>query len=140
MKQAGIEAMQLKQNYISTEHLLLGVINNSDNGASQVLKAMNIDADALRLDIEKFAPMGDNQRSNIPDRPHPSPRAKKVIENSLEEARLSFNDIFIRSEYILLGLLREEDTPAAQVLMNHGLRLEQVRDKIREVYRQSEKK
>jgi ATP-dependent Clp protease ATP-binding subunit ClpC len=128
MRQAGVIATQFRQDVISTEHLLLGLLENEENTACAIFRELSISIDLLKIEIERISPMGEGLSEK---KPRPSLRAKKVIEKALEEG-YSLGDGFIRTEYILLGLLREIDVPAAQVLNAHGLTLEKVRNNIRE--------
>ena len=124
MRLATQEAQRLDNEYIGTEHILRGLVKEGGGVAADVLKELGVQLHAITLQIEKCEQRGDSTifMGKLPQ----TPRAKKVIEYAMEEAR-NLNDNFIGTEHILLGLLREDEGYAAQVLMNLGLRLEQVR-------------
>ena len=98
----------------------------SSGVGATVLKNLDVDIKKLRLEIEKLVKSGPDMvtMGKLPQ----TPRAKKVIEYSMDEAR-NLNHNYVGTEHILLGLLREQDGVAAQVLMNLGLKLEEVRDR-----------
>ena len=124
---ANQEASRFNHEYVGTEHLLLGLIKESNGVAANVLKSMGVELRKIRLEIEKLVRPGPDlvQMGRIP----PTPRVKKVFEYALEEAE-KLNHNYIGTEHILLGLLREQDGIAAQVLMNFGLKLDDVRNEI----------
>ena len=95
--------------------------------AANVLKNLEVDLRKIRLEVEKLVQSGPEMitMGKLPQ----TPRAKKVIEYSMEEAR-NLNHNFVGTEHILLGLLREQEGVAAQVLMNLGLKLEEVREEV----------
>ncbi len=111
------EAGRLNHNYIGTEHLLLGLLRQPEGIAAMVLDDFGVTLDGARQEVEGIIGTGKKQagKGHIPF----TPRAKKVLELSLREAlRLGHN--YIGTEHILLGLIREEDGVAAQVLANHA--------------------
>ncbi len=120
------EARMLNQNYIGTEHLLLGLIREQDGIAAKALESLNISLEDVHQQVEDligrgtFVPTG-----HIPF----TPRAKKVLELSLREA-LQLGHNYIGTEHILLGLIREGEGVAAQVLLNLGADLEKVRSAV----------
>jgi ATP-dependent Clp protease ATP-binding subunit ClpC len=120
------EARMLNQNYIGTEHLLLGLIREQDGIAAKALESLNISLEDVHAQVEEligrgtFVPTG-----HIPF----TPRAKKVLELSLREA-LQLGHSYIGTEHILLGLIREGEGVAAQVLLNLGADLEKVRSAV----------
>jgi len=120
------EARMLNQNYIGTEHLLLGLIREQDGIAAKALESLNISLEDVHAQVEDligrgtFVPTG-----HIPF----TPRAKKVLELSLREA-LQLGHNYIGTEHILLGLIREGEGVAAQVLLNLGADLEKVRSAV----------
>src|SRR5512139_3298742 len=120
------EARMLNQNYIGTEHLLLGLIREQDGIAAKALESLNISLEDVHAQVEDligrgtFVPTG-----HIPF----TPRAKKVLELSLREA-LQLGHNYIGTEHILLGLIREGEGVAAQVLLNLGADLERVRSAV----------
>jgi len=127
MQLANQEAQRFNHEYIGTEHILLGLIKEGSGVAANVLKNLDVDLRKIRLEVEKLVQSGPDMvtMGKLPQ----TPRAKKVIEYSMEEARhLSHN--YVGTEHILLGLLREQEGVAAQVLMNLGLKLEEVREEV----------
>ncbi len=123
------EARFLKQNYIGTEHLLLGLIGEKEGIAAKVLQSLNISLEEIRLAVKESVTEGTAEvYEHIPF----TPRAKKVLELSLREA-LQMGHNYIGTEHILLGLLREGEGVAARVLNSFGVNLEIVKEKIREV-------
>jgi len=105
------EAGFLKQNYISTEHLLLGLIGEKEGVAAKVLLALNISLEDIRAAIKKSVTEGSSESyEHIPF----TPRAKKVLELSFREA-LQLGHSYIGTEHILLGLLREGEGAAARL-------------------------
>jgi ATP-dependent Clp protease ATP-binding subunit ClpC len=120
------EARLLNHNYIGTEHVLLGLVREGEGVAAQALTSMGIGLDAVRGQVEKIIGQGQAAPSgHIPF----TPRAKKVLELSLREAlQLSHN--YIGTEHILLGLLREGEGVAAQVLQQLGADLNRVRQTV----------
>jgi ATP-dependent Clp protease ATP-binding subunit ClpA len=117
------EARMLNHNYIGTEHILLGLIHEGDGVAARALESLGISLDAVRQQIEEIIGQGQQAPSgHIPF----TPRAKKVLELSRREsAQLGHN--YIGTEHILLGLIREGDGVAAQVLVTLGADLNRVR-------------
>src|SRR5690242_5998539 len=128
MQLANQEAQRFNHEYIGTEHVLLGLIKEGSGVAANVLKNLDIDLRKIRLEVEKLVQTGPDMvtMGKLPQ----TPRAKKVIEYSIEEARL-LNHNYVGTEHLLLGLLRENEGVAAQVLMNLGLELEDVREEVR---------
>src|SRR5437867_1646007 len=127
MQLANQEAQRLNHEYIGTEHILLGLVKEGSGVAANVLKNLDIDLRKIRLEIEKIVQSGPDMvtMGKLPQ----TPRAKKVIEYSIEEAR-NLNHNYVGTEHLLLGLLREQEGVAAQVLMNLGLKLEDVREEV----------
>lgn len=123
---ANSEAQRFKHEYIGTEHLLLGLIREGSGLGVQALKELNVNLDKIVSQIESLTLVGHLPiTAKLPQ----TPRAKKVIEAAMEEAR-NLKHKYVGTEHILLGLLRVDDAVAAQVLMNCGLRLEDARAKI----------
>jgi hypothetical protein len=120
------EARMLDHNYIGTEHLLLGLIHEGDGVAAKALEAMGISLDAVRQQVEEIIGRGQEAPSgHIPF----TPRAKRVLELSLRESgQLGHN--YIGTEHILLGLVREGEGVAAQVLVKLGAELNRVRQMV----------
>ncbi len=127
MQLANQEAQRFNHEYIGTEHILLGLVKEGSGVAANVLKNMDIDLRKIRQEVEKLVQSGPDlvTMGRLPQ----TPRAKKVIEYSMEEAR-SLNHNYVGTEHILLGLLREQEGVAAQVLMNLGLKLDEVRKEV----------
>ncbi len=127
MALANQEAQRFNHEYIGTEHILLGLVKEGSGVGATVLKNLEVDIKKLRLEIEKLVKSGPDMvtMGKLPQ----TPRAKKVIEYAIEEAR-ALNHNYVGTEHILLGLLRESEGIAAQVLMNLGLKLEEVRQEV----------
>ena len=120
------EARMLNQNYIGTEHLLLGLIREQDGIAAKALESLSISLEDVRQQVEELIGRG----TYVPTGHIPfTPRAKKVLELSLREA-LQLGHNYIGTEHILLGLIREGEGVAAQVLLNLGADLEKVRSAV----------
>lgn len=134
MQLANQEAQRLHHEYIGTEHILRGLATLDEGVAAIVLRNLGVEPQAITTEVDKFILTGD-AADHITDQPH-TPRAKKVIEYAMRESR-ELNDDYVGTEHILLGLLREEEGFAAQVLMNLGLRMERVRAEIRAIPRRS---
>src|SRR5260370_19479569 len=127
MELANMEAQRFNHEYIGTEHVLLGLIKEGAGTGAQALQNLGIDLRKVRLEVEKIVYFGPDTvtMARLPQ----TPRTKKVIEYAIEEARnLSHN--YVGTEHLLLGLLREQEGVASQVLMNLGLRLERARDEV----------
>ncbi len=126
---AKAEAQRLNHEYIGTEHILLGLVQEGSGVAANVLKQMNIDLKRIRNEIEKIVKGSPTMvtQGNLPF----TPRAKKVLELAVEEAsNLGHN--YIGTEHLLLGLIKENEGIAARVLLNLGVKLEEVREEILE--------
>ena len=120
------EARLLNHNYIGTEHILLGLIHEGEGIASQALESLGISLEAVRDQVEEIIGQGSQSPSgHIPF----TPRAKKVLELSLREA-LQLGHNYIGTEHILLGLIREGEGVAAQVLVKLGAELSRVRQQV----------
>ena len=127
MNLARQEAQRFNHEYLGTEHILLGLVQEGSGVAANVLKQMQIDLDKIRVEVEKIVKTGPSMvtMGQLPF----TPKAKKVLELSLEEAsNLGHN--YIGTEHILLGLIKENEGIAAQVLMNLGVKLEDVREEV----------
>ena len=127
MALANQEAQRFNHEHIGTEHILLGLVKEASGVGANVLKNLDVDIKKLRLEIEKLVKSGPDMvtMGKLPQ----TPKAKKVIEYAIEEAR-ALNHNYVGTEHILLGLLRETEGVAAQVLMNLGLKLEDVRQEV----------
>ncbi len=124
------EAERFNHDYIGTEHVLLGLIKEGSGVAANVLENLDVDLERVRSEVEGMvkhgpdvAPMG-----QLPF----TPRAKKVLEFAMEEAK-QLDHNYVGTEHLLLGLLRENEGVAAQVLMNLGLKLDEVRSEVMEL-------
>src|SRR4051794_1903398 len=120
------EARMLNHNYIGTEHILLGLIHEGEGVAAKALESLNISLDAVRQQVEEI--IGQGQAAPTGHIPF-TPRAKKVLELSLREA-LQLGHNYIGTEHILLGLIREGEGVAAQVLQKLGADLNRVRQTV----------
>ena len=127
MQLANQEAQRFNHEYIGTEHVLLGLVKEGSGVAANVLKRLDVDLRKIRLEVEKIVQSGPDMvtMGKLPQ----TPRAKKVIEYAMEEAR-NLNHNYVGTEHLLLGLLREQEGVAAQVLMNLSLKLEDVREEV----------
>jgi len=127
MQLANQEAQRFNHEYIGTEHILLGLVKEGSGVAANVLKNLDVDLRKIRLEVEKIVQSGPDMvtMGKLPQ----TPRAKKVIEYAMEEAR-NLNHNYVGTEHLLLGLLREQEGVAAQVLMNLSMKLEDVREEV----------
>jgi len=120
------EARRLDHNHIGTEHLLLGLLGVSEGVATEVLATHGVALDAARVEVERIVSRGPSTpRGHIPF----TPRAKKVLELGLREAKQLHHN-YIGTEHILLGLLREGQGVAAEVLAARGVDLSDVRQEV----------
>ena len=120
------EARMLNHNYIGTEHILLGLIHEGEGVASKALESLGISLEGVRAQVEEIIGQGQQAPSgHIPF----TPRAKKVLELSLREA-LQLGHNYIGTEHILLGLIREGEGVAAQVLVKLSADLNRVRQQV----------
>ncbi|MCK5492373.1 MAG: NDP-hexose 4-ketoreductase, partial [Candidatus Omnitrophica bacterium] len=117
------EARRFNHDYIGTEHMLLGLIREGEGVACAVLQNLGVDLDRIRIEIEKLISPG-SVAAVLGDIPF-TPRAKKALELAAEEAR-SLGHNYIGTEHIFLGLLREEEGIASQVLFSLGVDLKRV--------------
>src|SRR5688572_400471 len=127
MNLARQEAQRFNHEYLGTEHVLLGLVQEGSGVAANVLKNMGIDLNKIRMEVEKIVKTGPSMvtMGQLPF----TPRAKKVLELSMEEAgNLGHN--YIGTEHLLLGLIKENEGIAAQVLLNLGVKLEDVREEV----------
>src|SRR3954465_3827876 len=120
------EARLLNHNFIGTEHILLGLIHEGEGVAAKALESRGISLEAVREKVEEtIGPAGSSTTGSPPF----TPRAKKVLELSLREA-LQLGHNYIGTEHMLLGLVREGEGVAAQVLQNLGADLSRVRQQV----------
>ena len=126
---ANKEARRLDHEYIGTEHLLLGLVAEGTGVAANVLRLLGINADTIRREVLKIVQPGPDQPT-LENRPLPqTPRAKKVLECAIDEA-LQLIHTYIGTEHLLLGMMREEEGVAAQILINLGLRRDTIRQEV----------
>src|SRR5262245_48881756 len=125
MQLANEEAKRLDHEYIGTEHMLLGLVKEGYGVAAIVLKSLNINLNEVRSSIEKIVQGGPGEISKNSKLPM-TPRIKKVIECSIEEAR-RLNHNYVGTEHLLLGLASEQAGVAAEVLKNLGASREAIR-------------
>ena len=119
------EAIRLGHNNIGTEHILLGLVREGDGIAAKALYALGLTADQIQGEVEKLIGRGQEGTQTI----HYTPRAKKVIELSMDEAR-KLGHSYVGTEHILLGLIREGEGVAARVLSNLGVSLNKARQQV----------
>jgi ATP-dependent Clp protease ATP-binding subunit ClpC len=121
------EAERLNNDYIGTEHVLMGLIKEGSGVAANILENMNVDPEKVLKEIEKVVQPGTNMvtMGQLPF----TPRTKKMLEYSLEEMR-NLGHNYIGTEHLLLGLIRENDSEAAQVMLGMGIELEKVRKEV----------
>ena len=121
------EAERLRNDYIGTEHVLMGLIKEGSGVASNILENLNIEPEKVLLEIEKIVQPGSNMvtMGQLPF----TPRTKKMLEYSLEEMR-NLGHNYIGTEHLLLGLIRENDSEAAQVMISMGIELDLVRKEV----------
>ncbi|MBM4054473.1 MAG: ATP-dependent Clp protease ATP-binding subunit [Planctomycetes bacterium] len=121
------EARRFNHEYIGTEHILLGLVKEGSGVAANVLQNLDIELKKIRLEIEKIVQSGSDLVS-VGQLPF-TPRVKKVLEYAMEEAR-ALGHNYIGTEHLLLGLLKEQEGVAAQVLLNLGVKPEEVREEV----------
>ncbi|MCK9572297.1 MAG: NDP-hexose 4-ketoreductase, partial [Candidatus Omnitrophica bacterium] len=124
------EARRFNHDYIGTEHILLGLIREGEGVAAAVLQKIGVSLENIRLEVEKLVQPGPSTQI-IGDLPF-TPRAKKALELAAEEAR-SLGHNYIGTEHLLLGLIREGEGIASQVLLNLGMDLNSVRNEVMEL-------
>jgi ATP-dependent Clp protease ATP-binding subunit ClpC len=127
MALANQEAQRFNHDYIGTEHILLGLVKEGSGVGANVLKNLGVDLRRVRREVEQLIKHGPGMVT-MGKVPH-TPRAKRVIEYAIEESR-GLNHNYVGTEHLLLGLLREQDSVAAQVLIRLGLKLENVRAEV----------
>jgi len=120
------EAQKFGDGYVSTEHLLLGLVREPDSLAAQVIEAMGVSRNQILAEVEKQLPSADSTPGMDMTL---TPRAKRVIDLSYDEAR-NLNNNYIGTEHLLLGLIREGDGLAGRVLAKVGMRIEQTRKQV----------
>lgn len=121
------EARRFNHEYIGTEHILLGLVKEGSGVAANVLQNLDIELKKIRLEIEKIV-QGGSDLVSVGQLPF-TPRVKKVLEYAMEEAR-ALGHNYIGTEHLLLGLLKEQEGVAAQVLLNMGVKPAEVREEV----------
>jgi len=119
------EAIRLGHHNIGTEHILLGLIREGEGIAAKALHALNLEKDKIQEEVEALIGVGSQTSQAL----HYTPRAKKVIELSMDEAR-KLGHTYVGTEHILLGLIREGEGIAARVLNNLGVSLNRARQQV----------
>jgi ATP-dependent Clp protease ATP-binding subunit ClpC len=121
------EAKMLNHNYVGTEHILLGLLREGNGVAARALESLGIGLDAVRQQVEQIIGRGQGPppEGHIPF----TPRSKRVLELSLRES-LDLGHTYIGTEHILLGLIREGEGVAAQVLVDMGIDLDRARQQV----------
>ena len=121
------EAKRFNHDYIGTEHILLGLLREGEGVAAAVLQSLGMNLNNIRIEVEKLVQLGPATvvSGDLPF----TPKAKKVMELAMEEAR-TLGHNYIGTEHLLLGLIREGEGVASQVFMNMGLDLEKVREEV----------
>jgi len=131
LRGARLEAQRMGHQYIGTEHLLLGLVREGSGVAATVLQRLGVDPKRIRLEVEKVVRDGSDvvstgREANL------APMAQEACKYAAEEAKRMGRN-YVGTEHILLGLLRAEDSPAAQVLMNLGVEYEEVHESVMEL-------
>lgn len=121
------EAIRFNHNYIGTEHLLLGLVREGEGVAARVLDTLGVKLSKVRLAVELTIGRGDSTKS--PSEITLTPQMKKVVELAINEAR-KLGHSHVGTEHLLLGIARENESPAAKVLASFGVSLETVRDNV----------
>src|SRR5690625_3025051 len=119
------EAVRLGHNNIGTEHILLGLIREGEGIAAKALKELGLEEKKIEEEVEKLIGKGDQPMQSV----HYTPRAKRVVELSQDEAR-KLSHTYVGTEHILLGLIREGEGVAARVLHNLGVGLNKARQQV----------
>ncbi|GJM76928.1 hypothetical protein HMSSN036_91440 [Paenibacillus macerans] len=127
------EAVRLGHNNIGTEHVLLGLIREGEGIAAKALIGLGLGLEKIQDEVETLIGRGQEQPTNIAY----TPRAKKVIELSMDEAR-KLGHTYVGTEHILLGLIREGEGVAARVLNNLGISLNKARQQVLQLLGSSE--
>ncbi|WP_096186188.1 ATP-dependent protease ATP-binding subunit ClpC [Evansella halocellulosilytica] len=127
------EATRLGHNNIGTEHILLGLVREGEGIAAKALSALGLSSDKIQSEVENLIGRGEEQSTQV----HYTPRAKKVIELSMDEAR-KLGHSYVGTEHVLLGLIREGEGVAARVLNNLGVSLNKARQQVLQLLGSSE--
>src|SRR5690554_5194717 len=121
------EAVRFAHNFVGTEHILLGLVREGEGIAAKVLLSLGVDLAKVRAEIEKM--IGKGKQESSTQNLNYTPRAKKVIELAIEEGR-NLGHNYVGTEHLLLGLIREGEGIAAQVLANMGVDLAKARKSV----------
>src|SRR5579872_4762426 len=121
------EAGRLGENYVSTEHLLLGLVRENDSVAARILDRIGVSLGRIRSEIERQVARGDGRLGQDMQL---TPRAKRVIDLAYDEAR-QLNNNYIGTEHLLLGLIRDSDVLAGKILHEMGAGLERAQREVR---------
>lgn len=124
------EAARLGESYVSTEHLLLGIVRENDSVAARILERLGVSLSRIRSEIERQVQRGDGRQGQDMQL---TPRAKRVIDLAYDEARQLSNE-YIGTEHLLLGLVREEEGLAGRVLTKLGVTLEKARTETQKIH------
>ncbi|UCZ53344.1 ATP-dependent protease ATP-binding subunit ClpC [Bacillus shivajii] len=127
------EAVRLGHNNIGTEHILLGLVREGEGIAAKALSALGLSSDKIQTEVENLIGRGEEKTKQV----HYTPRAKKVIELSMDEAR-KLGHSYVGTEHVLLGLIREGEGVAARVLNNLGVSLNKARQQVLQLLGSSE--
>ena len=125
MALANQEAQRFHHDCIGPEHILLGLIKEGSGVGANVLKNLGVDLSSAREGVERLMKPG--SENPLSAKLESTPRAKQVVENAIHEA-IALNHKYVGTEHMLLGLISDADSIAAQVLINHGISLEQARE------------
>lgn len=123
------EASRLRHPGVGTEHVLLGLVREGEGIAARALQMLGVQADKVQQEVERIIGQGQSQGQGQGGQMTYTPRAKKVIELSIDEAR-KLNHTYVGTEHILLGLIREGEGVAARVLANMGISLNKARQQV----------
>ena len=129
MALASQQAQRFGHNYIGTEHIFLGLLKEDACTGAKILKNCGVDTKKMRLEIKQLLKLKGESQPDAESKLPPTPLAMRVVQYAIEEARALKHD-HIGTEHLLLGLLRETDGIAAQVLANLGVKIEDVRDSL----------
>jgi len=124
------EAARLGENYVSTEHMLLGLLREPDSVAGRLLVRLGLDPEVIRVDVDRQSAHGDGRLGQDMQL---TPRAKRVIDLAYDEAKL-LNNNYIGTEHLLLGLIREDEGLAGRVLVKAGAELGATREAVRNLH------
>src|SRR5699024_361016 len=122
------EATRLGHNNIGTEHILLGLIREGEGIAAKALQSLGLEIEKIQEEVEELIGVGQEPLQTI----HYTPRAKKVVELSQDEAR-KLGHSYVGTEHILLGLIREGEGVAAKALQSLGLEIEKIQEEVEEL-------